>query len=271
MNKDEVLDLALDWLVCYKDKSMSRNNAEDLAEELITAIKQARSAPVQEPVAWRYDLKQTGSFAGVSTEYSPVKLSIGENWTPLYTTPPAAPVQEPAIKQGWDVDTLLDKPAAPVQELIGYLFQHEETGLTTVVDVQQVEWGFEKNNPRHQKIGPVYTTPPAAQLATEFLRLTKDGIWANPDIPADDAAKLVLEAIDHNIKILVQKAVLAEREACAKVCEEAEIVQTTYCMTLHDEGAETLRKAAAAIRARSCPPCNSDCDQGRNCPARKDK
>jgi hypothetical protein len=49
MNKDEALDLALDWLVCYKDKSMSRNNAEELAEELITAIKQARSAPVQEP------------------------------------------------------------------------------------------------------------------------------------------------------------------------------------------------------------------------------
>jgi hypothetical protein len=60
----------------------------------------------------------------------------------------------------------------------------------------------------------------AAQPATEVLRLSKDGIWANPDIPADDAAKLVLEAIDDNIKILVQKAVLAEREACAKVCEE---------------------------------------------------
>jgi hypothetical protein len=41
-----------------------------------------------------------------------------------------------------------------------------------------------------------------------------------------------------------------QREIDAKVCEEAEIVQTTYCMTLHDEGAETLRKAAAAIRAR---------------------
>jgi hypothetical protein len=56
--------------------------------------------------------------------------------------------------------------------------------------------------------------------SVEVLRLSKDGIWANPDIPADDAAKLVLEAIDDNIKILVQKAVLAEREACAEVCKK---------------------------------------------------
>ena len=61
-------------------------------------------------------------------------------------------------------DACKPKPA-PVQEPVGYLFQHEETGLTTVVDVQQVEWGFEKSNPRHQKIGPVYLTPPAAQPA----------------------------------------------------------------------------------------------------------
>jgi hypothetical protein len=58
--------------------------------------------------------------------------------------------------------------------------------------------------------------------ATEVLRLSKDGIWANPDIPADDAAKLVLEAIDANIKILVQKAVLDERESCADVVESTE-------------------------------------------------
>lgn len=72
---------------------------------------------------------------------------------------------------------------------------------------------------------------------TEVLRLSKNGIWANPDTPADDAAKLVLAAIDHNIKVLVDKAVLAEREACAKVCDE-----------LHP--GLSSKRVAEAIRAR---------------------
>jgi len=58
-----------------------------------------------------------------------------------------------------------------------------------------------------------------ADNSTEVLRLSKEGIWANPDIPVDKAAKLVLEAIDHNIKVLVEKAVADEREACAKVAD----------------------------------------------------
>lgn len=45
-------------------------------------------------------------------------------------------------------------------EPVAWLFQNEETGLTECVDTQQVEWGFEKNNPRWQKIAPLYTAPP---------------------------------------------------------------------------------------------------------------
>ena len=78
--KDEALNLALEGAANYID-ALGGDSRK---------YRQALAAPVQEPVAWRYDLKHAGSFAGVSREYSPIKLSIGENWTPLYTTPPAA-------------------------------------------------------------------------------------------------------------------------------------------------------------------------------------
>jgi len=42
----------------------------------------------------------------------------------------------------------------------------------------------------------------------------------------------------------------AEREACARVCEDTDIHCVEYQMVLHEDGAQTLRNAAAAIRAR---------------------
>ena len=81
-----------------------------------------------------------------------------------------------------------------------------------------------------------------ANNSTEVLRLSKDGIWANPDIPVDEAAKLVLAAMEWNIKVLVDKAVADEREACAKVC---------YELPWKDMGHIPSNLAfAAAIRAR---------------------
>jgi len=50
-----------------------------------------------------------------------------------------------------------------------------------------------------------------SEPSIQVLRLSKDGVWANPEIPVDDAAKLVLGAIDGNIKTLVRQAVEAER------------------------------------------------------------
>ena len=64
--------------------------------------------------------------------------------------------------------------AKPTQEAkdepVAWMFQHEETGRTMCVDAQQLEWGFEKGNPRLKKIAPLYTTPPQRT----WVGLTKD-------------------------------------------------------------------------------------------------
>ena len=65
------------------------------------------------------------------------------------------------------------------QEPVAWMFQHEETGRTMCVDAQQVEWGFEKGNPRLKKIAPLYTSPPASK---PWVGLTQQDI----DIAFDD-------------------------------------------------------------------------------------
>ena len=56
--------------------------------------------------------------------------------------------------------------------------------------------------------------------STEIMRITKTGIWVNPDVDVNDAAKVVLDAVESNIKTLVQRAVADEREACAKLADD---------------------------------------------------
>jgi hypothetical protein len=60
---------------------------------------------------------------------------------------------------------------------------------------------------------------------TAVLRISKDGIWANPDVPVDDAAKAVLAALDGYVKDMVDRAVNEEIEACAAIAHEAEPYQ----------------------------------------------
>ena len=91
MTKDEALDLALDALKASKHGHLDHA----WADEAITAIKQARSAPVQEPVADVYmagsmktNIGTNGRVVYVSTVYSEKPLVKGDK---LYTTPPAKP------------------------------------------------------------------------------------------------------------------------------------------------------------------------------------
>jgi len=96
MTKDEALDLALEALTPFSTPNWAGTGV-DKANEAITAIKQARSAPVQEPVAW---IEHEWSGSGLRhlhferREQSVRDEVMNPIWTPLYTTPPAAPVQE---------------------------------------------------------------------------------------------------------------------------------------------------------------------------------
>ena len=83
------------------------------------------------------------------------------------------------------------------------------------------------------------------EQAKEVMRITRTGIWVNPDMAVDDAAKAVLNTIDAQIKVLVQKAVEDEREACAKVCDkEQEFVASGGPYVF------SARRCATNIRAR---------------------
>jgi hypothetical protein len=66
---------------------------------------------------------------------------------------------------------------------------------------------------------------------TELFRISRDGIWAHPDAPVNDTAQKVIEALDSYIKELVQKAVEAEREACAEMVEGMDVHSSSHSST----------------------------------------
>ena len=92
MTKDEALDLALEAL--EKSEPNKRKGDDDYCEigwmehrKAITAIKQARSAPVQEPVAWMYE--DMMGLVGVRVQKE--KPIVARPVTPLcLCNPPAA-------------------------------------------------------------------------------------------------------------------------------------------------------------------------------------
>ena len=52
----------------------------------------------------------------------------------------------------------------------------------------------------------------------EVLRITKEGITANPDVPTDEAASAVIRALDVYIKNLVQRTWVGLTEEEVKEC-----------------------------------------------------
>jgi hypothetical protein len=173
-------------------------------DKAITAIKQARSAPVQEPVAWgnlaNWCLDSDRVLITDKTEAEKYHRDVYD-LTPLYTTPPAAPVQEPVaqdVQEKCRIEAVPAKggllPAAPVQEPVAFLANG--TRFKISYDSRQSGGQIHGIPPElggrwvafvaadddcHLKL----TTPPAAQR--QWVGLTDEDM---PDIRAGDHAFL---------------------------------------------------------------------------------
>ena len=69
----------------------------------------------------------------------------------------------------------------PLPEPDSYQFQHDETGQTMFVDRQQVEWGFEANNPRLHKIGGAFAADQMHAYALAALAQQEPVAWLYVD------------------------------------------------------------------------------------------
>lgn len=84
---------------------------------------------------------------------------------------------------------------------------------------------------------------------TEVLRISKDGIWANPDVPTDDAAKKVLEALGGHLTQMLDKA---REEGRKEMQGRVETLDEMYKMVCRqrDELMDQQRAQVEAMRGR---------------------
>jgi hypothetical protein len=208
----EVLESERDKYLAWGDE----DGAPDDVYEAITAIKQARLAPVQEPVAWgwRYDSCGHAVVNRLAVTETPeptlfLKNVFARGPFPLYTNLPAtpAPVDEQAAFEDWltrtrpsgDVeqvqraweksdeyaDLYTAAQPAPVQEPLEYWNAVE--GWVKIDEVREhfdsVGCGTIYKTAGENRV-PVYTTPPAAQrpwvgLTDEEVMQTMNGDWTS--------------------------------------------------------------------------------------------
>jgi hypothetical protein len=85
--------------------------------------------------------------------------------------------------------------------------------------------------------------------STEVLRISKDGIWANPEIPCDEAAKKVLEAIDGYVKGMVERV---RNEARQEMQGRVETLDEMYKLVCRqrDELMDQQRAQVEGMRGR---------------------
>ena len=84
---------------------------------------------------------------------------------------------------------------------------------------------------------------------TEVLRIAKDGVWANPDVPVDEAAQAVLNAVDNLVKQMVSRAVDEERKAAQERIDTLHAMYEQACQQ-RDALMDQQRAQIAAMRGQ---------------------
>jgi hypothetical protein len=257
----KALDLALEALEENHHLIEEHERPEYLAhyDRVISAVSKARSASVQKGAIGAEYQKSPWDGKGISMP------------------PPAAPVQEPfdhqqaasaGLRESMNRSVVIAKNTVPTLQKrppncgTGYCscvecVMEPEPVQTDAWPCVIAEADFEQNTVTLEmqcsdyKVGAgqhwLHTTPPAA-----------------PDLQAE------LNATNRQVEILSDALAESRREVDAMVAlaraDEREVVEDLF-----QEYDMVDSAFARDFRARSCPPCNEDCDQGRNCPARKDK
>ena len=98
--------------------------------------------------------------------------------------------------------------------------------------------------------------------STEVLRISKEGITANPDVPVDEIASKVLELLEQNIRVLVQRAVEAERNKVAQW-----IMARGYSTGHGDTLDDLLKELELTVREEERELCAQICEQIADAPS----
>ena len=147
----------------------------ELAQRLTQAVRRAPAAPV--PEGYKITEEQHVAACKVLLRAHGLDGTPQRMLNAILAAAPQPPEAESLKREDPVSNATLDgcsvsnaeTEAAPAQlpEPDSYLFQHEETGLTQYVDAQQVEWGFEKNNPRWKRVGEAYSAEQVRQLLAQ--------------------------------------------------------------------------------------------------------
>jgi len=229
--KDEALDKALEALENCTTWHLTREQF-DKNVTAINAIKQSRSAPVQEPVAWQvhpfdYGIGHQGVYARTDRPEQ-VEMWKRKGWTvqPLYT---AQPVQEFVCSTG----------------LCHYKSQREWVGLTD----EDFENAFQETYIMGDSDLKDFSQVIEAKLkeknnGKEVGKLDFNGPKMVFTGDAEESAKVFIDLIGKWFVGRLEEERKAEREACAVIAE------TPISGEQDDITMQAKDRVAAAIRAR---------------------